>query len=124
MIAFEVSLNGKRVCVAGMDDLAVLSTIIAAGGKLGPKTTFSRPGDASSRVYYSVGGLTGRKNPSKDVHVSWKSVTDLAVGDVLQVRVLETDIVDKPKRRKNAEKNRLRDRKRMARYRAMAKAKK
>src|SRR5688500_6127350 len=34
MIAFEVKVNGRRVCIAGADDLAVLNTIISASGKL------------------------------------------------------------------------------------------
>jgi hypothetical protein len=45
MIAFEVTLNGKRVCIAGAEDLAVLSTIISASGRLGPKTVPARPDD-------------------------------------------------------------------------------
>ena len=58
-------------------------------------------------IYYFVVGLTGRKDPKKDVHVRWKSVTALAVGDVLQVRILETDLVDPPQRRENAAKDHL-----------------
>lgn len=123
MIAFEVSRNGKRVCVAGAEDLAVLSTIISAGGKLGPKTMPRRDGDTSADVYLSVGGLTRRKDPKKDVHVDWESVTPLSLGDVIQVRIVETDTVDKPKRRRNEQKLAATRAQRMARYRAMAKAK-
>jgi hypothetical protein len=43
MIAFEVTLNGNRICIAGGDDLAVLNTIITASGKLGAKTVPARP---------------------------------------------------------------------------------
>ena len=35
MIAFEVSHNGKLVCIAGANDLAVLNAIVSASGKLG-----------------------------------------------------------------------------------------
>jgi hypothetical protein len=32
MIALEVSLNGKRVCTAGAEDLAVLNSVVPAYG--------------------------------------------------------------------------------------------
>lgn len=103
MVALEVTLNGKRVCVAGAEDLAVLSTIISASGKLGKKTVPPRPGDDTFDIYYSVGGLTSRPDPAKDVHVRWESVTPLKVGDVIQVRILETVKVDRARSRKRAE---------------------
>ena len=102
MIAFEVSLNGKRVCIAGAEDLGVLSTIISAGGKLGKKTVPARPDETSGDVHYSVGGLTSRRDPKKDVHVTWKSVEPLEIGDVVQVRVVETEKVDHAKSRTRA----------------------
>src|SRR5688572_22135817 len=95
MIAFEVTLNGKRMCVAGAEDLAVLTTVISACGKLGKKTVPRRSGRPSYDIHYSVGGLTGRSDPTKDVHVRWKSVVPLNVGDVVQVRILETDKADR-----------------------------
>jgi len=90
MIAFEVSVNGKRVCVAGAEDLGVLSTIITACGKLGRKSVPYRPDETSSEVHYSVGGLTSRPNPKDDHHLKWKSAQRLAIGDVITVRVVET----------------------------------
>lgn len=99
MIAFKVSLNGKRVCIAGAEDLGVLSTIIAANGRLGKKAVPSRPGETFD-IYYSVGGLTSRPDPEKDVHVDWKSVEPLKVGDLIQVEIVETKKVDRAARRK------------------------
>lgn len=95
MIAFEVSLNGKRVCVAGADDLSVLCAVISAGGKLGRKTVSPRANEKTRYVEYSVGGLTSRPDPRKDVHLRWKSLSPLKVGDVLEVRVIETKKVDR-----------------------------
>jgi len=106
MIAFSVSHNGKHVCTAGADDLTVLSAIITAHGKLGKKTVPARPDDLQGEIYYSVGGLTRRKDPKKDVHMDWRSLSKLKIGDIIQVKVLETTKVDKPIRRKNAEKRR------------------
>ena len=99
MIAFKVSLNGKRVCIAGAEDLGVLSTIIAASGKLGKKAVPSRPGQTFN-IYYSVGGLTSRKNQKQDYHLDWESVTPLQVGDVIQVEIVEATKTDRAKSQK------------------------
>jgi len=106
MIALEVRKNGKRVCVAGADDLAVLSTNITAVGKLGKKTVPARPDETTGDIHYSVGGLTSRPNPNKDVHLKWKSVVPLKVGDVIEVRILETEKVDRATSRARAKKKR------------------
>lgn len=97
MIAFEVRKNGKRVCIAGAEDLGVLNAIVTAAGKLGKKTVPARPDETKGEVFFSVGGLTSRSDPDKNVHVRWKSVSSLKVGDVIEVRVLETDEVDRAK---------------------------
>jgi hypothetical protein len=78
----------------------VLSAIISASGKLGRKTVPARPGDARGEIFYSVGGLTARPDPGKDVHVRWKSVAPLKVGDVVQVKVLDVKKADRAKSRK------------------------
>ena len=95
MIALEVSLDGKRICVAGAEDLCVLTTNVNAVGKLGNKTVPAWPNDKRAEIHYSVGGLTARPDPEKDVHVRWKSVAPLRVGDVIQVKILETDKADR-----------------------------
>ncbi len=106
MIAFEVSLNGKRICTAGADDLGVLSTIVTACGKLGKKTVPARPGESSSEVFYSVSGLTSRSDPKKDMNLKWKSVAAIAIGDVVQVKVVETEKIDRAKTRTKAKQRR------------------
>jgi hypothetical protein len=102
MIALEVSLNGKRVCIAGADDLSVLSTHVTACGKLGKKTIPTRPDETTGDLYYTVGGLTSRRDPNQDVHLRWKEIAPLKVGDVIQVKILETDKVDRPTSRTRA----------------------
>ena len=106
MIALEVKRNGKRVCIAGADDLAVLSAHVTAVGKLGKKTVPARPDDTTGEIHYSVGGLTARPDPKKDVHLKWKSVAPLRVGDVIEVRVLETEKVDRATSRTKAKRKR------------------
>jgi hypothetical protein len=106
MIALEVRKNGKRVCIAGAEDLAVLSAHISASGKLGKKTVPARPDQTTGEIQYSVGGLTARPDPNKDVHVNWKSVAPLRVGDVIEVRILETDKCDRATTRTKAKRRR------------------
>jgi hypothetical protein len=77
MIAFEVSLNGKRICLAGANDFAVHSTHITASGDPGPKTVKH----CAPSVHYTVGGLTARPDPTKDVYVRWKSIAPLRPGE-------------------------------------------
>jgi hypothetical protein len=98
MIAFEVKLNGERVCISGADDLAVLNTNVSAVGKLGKETVPARTDSTTSCViHYSVGGLTSRPDADKNVHAFWESSAPLKVGDVIENKVLETDNVDCPK---------------------------
>src|SRR5262245_39825640 len=100
MIAFEVKQNGKRVCIAGAEDLSVLSVIIMASGKLGGKTIFEEPADeVVTELHYNVGGLTRRRDPKKDVHLTWKSVGRLRLGDSLEVTAVEVRKADRPKSR-------------------------
>lgn len=106
MIALEVKRNGKRVCIAGADDLAVLSADVTAVGKLGRKTVPARPDETTGEIHYSVGGLTSRPDPDKDVHMNWTSIAPLRVGDVIEVRILETGKVDRARSRTKAKKKR------------------
>ena len=105
MIAFDVRLNGKRICIAGAEDLTVLRTSIHALGKLGARTVPARA-DEKAEVFYSINGLTSRSDPDKDVHMWWKSTTPLEVGDVIQVKVLKVNKADPPKSREKAVRNR------------------
>jgi hypothetical protein len=102
MIAFEVRINGKRVCVAGAEDLAVLTATVSACGKLGARTVPARPDDESGEVFYSVTGLTARPDPENDVHMRWRSVEPLQIGDVLEVRIIDAEKTDRLKSRVKA----------------------
>lgn len=101
MIALEISLNGKRVCTAGAEDLSVLAAIVGAGGRLGKKTV--PPPTVPHAIYCDIGGLTSRADPAKNVHLHWQSLKPLKVGDTIQIRILETTHVDRPKSRTKAE---------------------
>jgi hypothetical protein len=83
MRAFEVRLNGKRVCVAGIGDDAVLNVI---ANHLTP----------SGDTHFNVGGLDCVRNE----HVQWAFMNKLTTGDELSIRVVESDKIDPPRARK------------------------
>jgi hypothetical protein len=81
MRAFQVRLNGKRICLAGIGEQGVLSTTITY-------VPFRKRRE--TRLY--VGGLV----LPQDEHVCWKQVV-LRTGDEIRLKVVETDTVDKPR---------------------------
>jgi hypothetical protein len=83
MRAFEVYLNGKKLCRAGVDGDGVLSAI--ATSVVGPgRSAFS----------LNVGGLISSANE----HLRWVNCK-LRVGDEIRLKIAESDSVDKPKER-------------------------
>jgi len=66
MRAFDVSLNGKKLCRAGIGDDGVLTTIVNW-------VTRKNTGD----LFLEVGGLVS----TVDEHVSWVKQNPLQVGD-------------------------------------------
>jgi len=86
MIAFQVSLNGERLCTAGVGDKGVLSAIV---------TWVLRTADgvpSPSELSLSVGGLAA------DAHLEWPAPRHLAVGDEVTVRIVEAAEADPPAR--------------------------
>ena len=81
MRAFHVSLNGKKLCRAGIGDDGVLTTIVNWVARKGT-------GD----LFLEVGGLVS----TVDEHVEWVNQKPLQVGDTVQVTVIDTNSVDEP----------------------------
>jgi len=96
VVVFEVYLNGKRIALAGRQDLGVLSTTVSAVGKLGPAT--KRRGNEGYRIHMNVGGLTARKRGA-DEHVHWALVRQLKIGDEVSVRIKRGERADPPRGR-------------------------
>jgi hypothetical protein len=94
MIALEVSKNGIHICTAGANDLAVLNAIISATGALGSETEKARE-DQAADFYLRVGGLTARLNAPDD-HLSWNDGDSLALGDRIEVKIIDTTSIDLP----------------------------
>ena len=84
MRAFEVHLNGKRLCVAGFDGDGVLNTVV---------NHLAGPG-RDAVLELRIGGLIS----STDEHVDWH-YAKLSVGDEITLKIIETDSADKPTNR-------------------------
>ena len=95
MIAFEVSLNTRKVCVAGVGDLGVLSTILSWVRREGRNTETGDPGKTEEELTLNVSGLRS----SKSEHVRWAE-NELKVGDEVCVRIVDLESVDPPHHRK------------------------
>ena len=54
MLALEVLLNGKRIAIAGADDLNVLTGIVTAVGKLGPKASGTKGLRKNKFAYFGL----------------------------------------------------------------------
>ena len=82
MKAFDVRLNGKELCVAGIDGDGALNTMI--------DYTAGRGGQ---RLSLRVGGLA----TGADEFMTWCGMS-LSVGDEITVKIVEVDAVDPPRR--------------------------
>jgi hypothetical protein len=100
MRAFEVHLNGKRLCLAGIGNDGVLTAI--ANWVVG---------DGRKDMWLRVGGLI----LPADEHISWPN-WKLRVGDEIKIVVRETTSADKPPtRRRRDPRQELKDQKKYVR---------
>lgn len=90
MLALEVWVNGRRVALAGSEDLCVLNAIVNAVGQLGEKSHGTKRRKKDFDLFLSVGGLTSRPPGKKDEHLTWLSGRPLKVGDDIRVKLVET----------------------------------
>src|SRR4051812_28012868 len=81
MKAFRVKVNGKRLCLAGVGEIGVLTAIVDYVGDGG-----------SDELSLSVGGLL----TAKDEHVRWLRRRKMKVGDRVQIEILNSRFVDAP----------------------------
>ena len=98
MIAFEIYLNDQKLCRAGIGDSGVLSAIVNWSAAT------MATGARNEGLFLNMGGLV---TPERK-HVSWIDQKPLAVGDRIQVSIVEADSVDEHQRRDPAEDARLR----------------
>jgi len=82
MLCFDVSVNGKRVCRAGMKGRGVVSQTV---------TWVQRDGQAGAQLDFRVGGLDSNVEPGE--HVYW-ATPELRLGDTVAVTVVEAPEAD------------------------------
>ena len=92
MLAFELFVDDRRICLAGMEDWAVMSVILSA-----VRRRHQDPDD-SGRLDISAGGLSETGADGAAYHARWEKV-DLAVGSKVVINLIETDQPDPPVRR-------------------------
>ncbi len=83
MRAFEVYVNGKRLCVAGIGDSGVLNTMVD-----------QVIGHGRNELYLRIGGLIS----TTEEHVVWRKLR-LKTGDEVRVKIIESASIDRPRER-------------------------
>ena len=83
MRSFNVTLNGKKLCLAGVGERGVLSANISWVG-----------GDRGEDLHINVGGLANEE------HIDWVNQKRLQVGDEIRVKIVESGSADEPARRR------------------------
>jgi hypothetical protein len=80
MLAFEVSVNGKRVCTAGVGQYGVLSSILSTVKKRRRRRL----------LWLEVGGLRAGDPAEERVHLSWLGKKRISIGDEITIRTPKT----------------------------------
>ena len=93
MIAFEVLVNGTRLCVAGIGESGVLTSMVvfAAGQRLVDESSSA---EERGTKHLRIGGWKKTADDSSR-QCEWLKRT-LSVGDEVVLRILEVDTVDEP----------------------------
>jgi hypothetical protein len=108
MIAFEIKINGKKVCIAGIRDFCDLaaSLLWSCGPQVGPSTAFQHQ-DKLLRFQVSGARVRYRKKltPNMRQAYTWTQSLDwvsreIRPGDEVTIKVIEASRVDKPRKTK------------------------
>ncbi len=89
MLAFEVSINGERACLAGVGEFGIVSTIVTWVRRIGDPP--GPDGTPVAEPYIYVGGRT------LDASVKWIPKQVFAVGDSILIRIVDVPEVDPPR---------------------------
>jgi hypothetical protein len=80
MLAFEIAVNGKRVCIAGTSKSKVVATTVT--------WTYRHP----EQVSFSIGGIPDDDSAN---HMAWTAPL-INVGDEVCIRLIDTNSCDAP----------------------------
>lgn len=98
MRTFDVLLNGKKVCTAGVGDDGVLTVIVSSVHQRGEVTNRKNSRRGKEDLRLDVGGLIS--STAEDVR--WQN-RRLRAGDEVRIRIAEAELASKPKRRERAD---------------------
>ena len=93
MKCFEVTINGKKVCTAGVGDDGVLMSIVSFVMRCNASAEIGE--SQNDNLDLRVSGLTNREAGVSE-HVEWLH-QGLAVGDEIVIRIIEAAVCDEPK---------------------------
>ena len=88
MICFDIQKNGKRLCLAGIDGHCVLSAHV----------TFVDVVDPGPRPRRTLEVAAAGMESETKVHLNWVR-SDIAVGDRIEIRVIDAESADPPTHR-------------------------
>lgn len=100
MLCFEVSINGKRVCLAGIGDFGVLSAILT-WVKRNPSRCpkgMNKAKWCEEELSFNVGGLVSQINKD-DSQPNWID-RSLKPGDKIVIRIWNRPECDPPQKRR------------------------
>ena len=87
MLAFEVFVNGKSICTAGVGEYGVMSSILSLVKKKRRRR----------QMWLEVGGIPADGADGDKVHVGWIGKRPVKIGDEIRIKVIEKGEVDPPK---------------------------
>jgi hypothetical protein len=103
MIAFEIEINGKKLCTAGIDaKFGVLTSILSwAKRDVGHISDEAKAKLLEEELKLTVGGHISYGKDDYE-NVQW-SGRELKPGDQIEIKIIETDEADEPKTKKRSD---------------------
>jgi flagellar basal body L-ring protein FlgH len=98
MIAFEVMVNGNKVCVAGLEDLGVLSAILSWANRVPRSDAQTNEEYRTQELTLEVGGLQSARVNQTEQCILWVR-KQLKVGDIVTINIKNLDAVDEAESR-------------------------
>ena len=96
MTCFEISINGKPVCTAGVNDVGMLLALV----ELSKRKSQSKGKSNRDYLKLRVGG--SETNDGRLEQVNWLN-RRVKVGNEIKIRIVEASRFDKPKSRESLE---------------------
>lgn len=97
MIAFEVIVNGNKLCDAGVEGLGVLTAILSSAHRVPQPEAEMNQLYPPDELILEVGGLESAYNEVPGQQMSWAS-KHLKVGDTIVINIKSLEIVDPPEK--------------------------